>query len=503
NLPDEKCVIFVVATSGQGELPTNMRTNWRKLLNRNLPLNLLENVAIAVFGLGDSSYAKYNFAGKKLYRRLIQLGARTILNLGLGDDQHELGIDGGFEPWREELWERIFENRFFEEMRLDFSKEELLPPRYKLEWIDENGNLYKNRQNFVENGQIVDCVSDYLPVKVLENERVTALDHFQDTRLINFSTREYENLQNNPLRYEPGDVLMVYPYNLSETVDLAQEALGYSDELLNRPFRFGSNDSNLPLPPKWIVKEITTLRICLERLFDLQMIPRRSLFELLSKISENDLEKERLKELASAQGLDDYLDYCQRPRRTVAEMLRDFPNTAKNIPPERLFDIFSTIRARAFSIASSPRAHIGKIQLLIAKVEYKVKRMASKRLGLCSNFIARLMTDDQVFVKIRSGTFRRTPADPLLMIGPGTGVAPFRSMISDLYCFAQKPPCILFFGCRNSKKDFYFEKEWPNLENLKLFTAFSRDDSEKKIYVQHKIRENANAVWNFLQLPHC
>ena len=71
-------------------------------------------MAIAVFGLGDSSYAKYNFAGKKLYRRLIQLGSRTILNLGLGDDQHELGIDGGFEPWREELWERIFENRFFE-----------------------------------------------------------------------------------------------------------------------------------------------------------------------------------------------------------------------------------------------------------------------------------------------------------------------------------------------------------------------------------------------------
>lgn len=71
---------------------------------------------------------------------------------------------------------------------------------------------------------------------------------------------------------------MVYPYNLEETMELAIEALGYNEELLQTPFRLETNDPNLPLPPKWVINGVTTLRTCLKRLFDLQMIPRRYIF---------------------------------------------------------------------------------------------------------------------------------------------------------------------------------------------------------------------------------
>lgn len=128
-------------------------------------------------------------------------------------------------------------------MTLIFSKEALLPPRYTLEWVEQTSDVY-------ENGHL----GEYVPVKVLENDRVTAPDHFQDTRLVSFSTKVYEELPRNPLEYEPGDVLMVYPYNLQETVELAAEALGYELHLLEKPFRLVANDPNLPLPPKWLIK---------------------------------------------------------------------------------------------------------------------------------------------------------------------------------------------------------------------------------------------------------
>jgi equilibrative nucleoside transporter 1/2/3 len=117
-----------------------------------------------------------------------------------------------------------------------------------------------------------------------------------------------------------------------------------------------------------LVLEPATLRQCFNDYFDLQMIPRRSFFSTLALYSKNEQERERLTELADMKNLDEYLGYCQRPRRTIAETLQDFHQTAKNLLPEILFSILTPIRARAFSIASSPNAHPGVIQLLVAKV---------------------------------------------------------------------------------------------------------------------------------------
>jgi hypothetical protein len=93
HLPSERCVVCVASTTGEGEVPDNMRSFWRFLLRKDLPPGSLSNLMHACFGLGDSSYPKFNYAAKRLHRRLEHLGSTALLPLGLGDDMDSLGVD--------------------------------------------------------------------------------------------------------------------------------------------------------------------------------------------------------------------------------------------------------------------------------------------------------------------------------------------------------------------------------------------------------------------------
>ncbi|KAI1714637.1 FAD binding domain-containing protein [Ditylenchus destructor] len=365
-----------------------------------------------------------------------------------------------------------------------------LPSKYLLDFEVEKSNSSMGSS----------APSDFSPLQVLSNKRLTTEDHFQDTRLISFSLESTEDAESR-FKYKPGDVLNVYPYNLQHSVNMAILALEACKNRLDVPFGIQPAEENIPPPPTWLFSgQSTTLRTCLERYFDLQMIPRRSFLAMLSKFARDPMEKDRLQELASPQGLDDYLDYCQRPRRTVAELLRDFPATSASLAPQQLFDVMSAIRPRAFSIASSPASTPPVIQLLVARVVYKVRRMAESRRGICSNFLCDLTSGDKVFAKIRLGTFTYNSASPLLLVGPGTGVAPFRSIIhTNERISGNSVKILLFFGCRNSSKDFYFEDDWKECKHLTLATAFSRDQPEK-FYVQHAIVQNEH-VWEYLRNP--
>ena len=102
-LPSLSRLVFFVSTTGQGSAPDNMKKSWSVLLRKQLPSNSLSASHVAVFGLGDSSYAKFNFPAKKLHARLLQLGAQPMLPLGLGDDQHVAGPYTALVPWQAAL----------------------------------------------------------------------------------------------------------------------------------------------------------------------------------------------------------------------------------------------------------------------------------------------------------------------------------------------------------------------------------------------------------------
>lgn len=184
------------------------------------------------------------------------------------------------------------------------------------------------------------------------------------------------------------------------------------------------------------------------------------------------------------------------------EVLADFPHANKNIPFDYLFDLVPPIRPRPYSIASSSLMFPGRAQLLIAVVNYKTI-LKRPRLGLCTNWVSRQSTGALIPVWIKPGTLTFPPSEaapPVIMIGPGTGCAPFRSYLQERVAAGHHENLVMIFGCRNRNKDHFFQGEWEGLETegkLQLYCAFSRDQ-EDKIYVQHIMRENANTLWDLI-----
>lgn len=212
--------------------------------------------------------------------------------------------------------------------------------------------------------------------------------------------------------------------------------------------------------PEYLIKPVK-LKNILKQLWDLNAVPRPRTFELLAINCSNELEKEKLLEFASPQGQEDLYAYANRPRRTILEVLRDFPHSTSKLNLPILFEIFQFIKTRSFSIASCYES--GKLEILVAVVEYKTM-LATPRKGLCSNWLKSLKYGDKIRAVIKKGTFR-LPTDkntPVVMVGPGTGLAPFRSMLMEKRiewqdnCNANRYFLqTLFFGCRGQQLDFH------------------------------------------------
>lgn len=487
-LISESTVVFVCATTGQGDPPDNMRNFWRFIFRKSLPAGSLCQLDCAVLGLGDSSYPKFNFVAKKLQKRLQQLGASMLLPVGLADDQHELGSDAAIDPWLLAFWQKLYTLHPSLKALPPLKEDEQLPPSYTFHFLD-NASGVTRQANPAE--QIIPSSSCPFPAKLLSNTRVTDVSHFQDVRLFEF------DITGSNIEFSAGDVVMMYPCNAVDDVQQFCQLLRLDPESW---FTLRPTDST-PVPRRLL--HSCTIRHLVEKYLDIAAVPRRSFFELLSTFATDELEREKLLEFSSAAGQDDLHAYCNRPRRTALEVLADFPHTTAEINVNYLLDLFPEIQPRSFSIASSLKAHPDRLQILVAVVSYKTK-MFKLRKGLCSNWLASLEPNkEDVYVPlwVKKGTlkFPKDENSPVIMVGPGTGVAPFRSAIQERAAEG-KTANVLVFGCRSQRKDFYFRAEWEEkikAGQLTLFTAFSRDQKDK-IYVQHRITENAEFLMDLI-----
>ncbi|XP_016978879.2 NADPH-dependent diflavin oxidoreductase 1 [Drosophila rhopaloa] len=480
HLIEERLVVFVVATTGDGVEPDNMKMAWRFLLKRSLPAQSLQGMQFACLGLGDSSYPKFNYAAKKLSKRLLNLGATSVCPVGLCDDQHDYGHLGVSLAWTKDLWATLKGISGLDESKLNSSnqigkwfvkelpRDSLNTPSETLLWTQKQPS-----HSF----------------KIIENQRTTAENHFQDVRFLRLQS------QTEDLSWEPGDVLDVQPQNSDDTVktffDLTREHKLNFDE--STAVEITSAHLDMPLPKAYSIP--LSLQQAAKYVWDLSAKPRQRFLEVLGQNCSDEMEKEKLLEFCSAEGIDDLVAYVNRPRRSLLEVLEDFRHATASLTLVQLFEMMPLIQPRSFSIASDESSPT--LDLLVAVVEYKTI-MHTPRLGLCSNWLKNLESGAELRGVVKKGTMV-WPKDlniPLIMVGPGTGIAPFRSIIQNRL-HAQSTgssigPLIVFFGCRNRTADYHFEKDfstWTTAKQVEAHIAFSRDQ-DHKVYVQHLITKN-------------
>ncbi|XP_065214523.1 NADPH-dependent diflavin oxidoreductase 1-like [Planococcus citri] len=353
----------------------------------------------------------------------------------------------------------------------------------------ENGTPVKdslNKEDLLKpNSAIVTCIG---------NERVTSKDHFQDTRLMKFT------LEN--LNYDPGDVLVVRPQN-------SDQAVNYFFELFkNRKDDFNENSvvnvskniENIFIPPA--LDKPVAFKNVIKEYFNLDTMPRRYTLEIFWHFTDREEERQNLMKFMSAEGTKEFYKRFILPKRTVLEVLEEFPGVVEKIPIDYLFEIFQDIKPRSYSIASSPKVHKDEIHLLVAVVNYKTD-LDKPRSGLCSTWLASFQNGSKAAVYLAKGllSFPKSKDSPtMIMVGPGTGIAPFRSYVHQTSDSNETDKNYVFFGCRSQSADYYFADEWDTLQKenkTHLFAAFSRDQPEK-IYVQHIIEKNAELMWKLI-----
>ncbi|CAH8490242.1 NADPH-dependent diflavin oxidoreductase 1 [Schistosoma haematobium] len=447
-------VIFVCSTTGHGVPPDNMSLFWKKIMNRALipGRSLPPDLHFAVLGLGDSSYPMFNFVAKKLYRRLLQLGATPLCteirrdqeyeesensSLGLADEQSELGINEVLRCWIPALWDSVI--KFFgvptsERLSQFISWDNLknpdfvfsLWPKYdvvcsslvhnpSLQSTSESNLLYQLVKQ-VELDNAHSFMSNPIPTnaqwfQVVRCKRVTSADHFQDTRLLELSYKSDIDLKSDEFRL--GSVLYVQPTNRKEDI------LSFFQITRLNPterVKITQCHPNFPVPHLLSALEENYCDVSIAWLatyyFDLNATPQQCFFVnycafavnclKLSKSPDRaqhidkdrlKLEVDRLTDLASAENsddIDDLYDYVFRPCRRVVEVLADFPVTSSLLTSQYILDILpGPILARPYSVASPPP----KIELLVAVVNYRT-RLSTPRIGTASNYLASLNPGD-------------------------------------------------------------------------------------------------------------
>ncbi|OAQ86694.1 sulfite reductase flavoprotein alpha-component [Purpureocillium lilacinum] len=494
-LLEHQLVIFVISTTGQGDMPHNSLLFWKKLLRKRLPRDCLARVRFTCCGLGDSTYLKFNWAARKLIRRLEQLGGTTFMEPCEADEQFPEGVDGSFLRWADDLRKVLLAQYPLRQSLQPIPDEMNLPPRWSLHAAlrkaeadsiatglhgDLNGSAEPPRSNTPPLNLIP--VTNGWNASLAGNEKMTPDTHWQDVRLMSFDIPSRG--QNQKLHCNPGDCLTIYPKNFPDDAQRLITLMGWGSV------------ADKPLDLSFI---------------DFMAVPRRSFLKNISYFSSNPDHKERLLEFTMTEFLDEYFDYATRSRRTIVETLEEFSSV--RIPPERILDVFPLIRGRDFSIANGgdqlahpTSAGTTRVELLVALVKYRTI-LRKPRQGLCSRYLADLPVGTELLVThkpVLSPIHGPSNAQrPLIAMATGTGVAPVRSLIHERLTHPVSAPIVLFFGNRNVAADYFFSEEWGAIpqDKMTLFTAFSRDQREK-VYVQDLVRREAPRLERLIpQLP--
>lgn len=437
-LKQEQRLVIVVSTHGNGEPPDDARAFFNFIQSARAPR--LEKLEYTVLALGDSSYDEFCQAGLLLDARLAELGAKRVL------ERVDCDVDFAktTKAWQEKVLEQFK------------PATEAANTQFAVNAVAANINeaLYSTENPF--------------KAELLNSIVLTDTGSSKDVLHLEFS------LEGSGIQYQPGDILAIQVHNDASLVD----------EVLKQGKFTGSEAISLD-------GQSFDLRSALTSKLELSTVTKRQLKQYAQLIHHAEL----LAALEEKEALKDFLWAAD-----WADVLHRYPS---QLAAQAFVDLLRPLQDRQYSIASSPNAHPDEVHLLVKRVTYHFN--GREHLGTASNGLAQLQAGDVSGVYIKENPHFRLPHDPqtkIIMIGAGTGVAPFRSFLFEREAQGLSGNTWLFFGEQRFRTDFLYQTEWQSLLQSgvleRMSVAFSRDQAEK-IYVQNRLLEAGADIYQWLQ----
>jgi len=432
-------LLVIVSTWGDGEPPETATAFYKEFMAADLSLS---DVRFSVLALGDTSYEKFCQTGKDIDARLEKLGANRVSpRIDCDVDYEE-----NYAAWLEASLSSFAPTSTPHPVAFSAPA-----PVAAVEYGKKNP----------------------FPSETIENILLNGEGTSKETIHLEFS------LEGSGLTYEPGDALAIVPVNAPDVIASVLKAAKLT--------------GNEEIEVKNVGRKL--LADALREDFDITALSRA----VLTKLAEA-ANSASLRDLLAEDAKEKLKDYNHG--REIVDAIEDFAPTG--LSAEALAGIFRKLPPRLYSIASSPLAHPDEVHLTVAAVRYQAHGKSRK--GVCSTYLAdQVKPGDNVSLFVQPNKNFRLPADghtPIIMVGPGTGVAPFRSFVEHRGALGSTGKSWLFFGDQHYLYDFLYQLEWQDhLKNgtlTKLDVAFSRDQPEK-IYVQDRIIANAAEVFTWLE----
>ena len=434
-------LLVLVSTWGEGDPPENSVDFYQGFMGDKAPK--LAGTRFSVLALGDTSYEHFCKMGKDFDSRLEALGGERIFPR----KDCDVDFDDDFEAWKTGAL-----------AALEASAQPATSTAPAVATAVTTAVKYSRKNPF--------------PSELKERVLLNGAGSAKETIHLEF------DLEGSGLEYETGDALAVIPHNATDVVEAILAATKLDPE---SPVTL--KDGEFTLHAALTSKlDITGISLpVLNRYFEISKDPK--LDELLK--------------LENKQQLQAYLY-----GREIIDLLVEFP--AKDITADALVNIMRKLPPRLYSIASSPKAHPGEVHLTVGVVRYDAH--GRERKGVCSTFLADCLEEGQkVDVFVTPNKHFKVPANPetpLIMVGPGTGIAPFRAFIEERAATKAPGKNWLIFGDQHYLTDFLYQTEWQSYLAdgvlTKLDVAFSRDQAEK-VYVQDRMLENSKELYEWLE----
>lgn len=457
-LAAESCALILASTYGDGDAPDGVQPFYEQLCLEHFPR--MEKLSYAVFALGDRHYEHFCKFGCDLDTKLISLGANQLCKRVDSD----VDVEGPFAEWKETVLARLKD-----------------PEARHANNSPASPEIVSNDQSAEPKSVPVRPAAGEVKAISRENPLLApliekrALTHPASTKVtlhLAFSTA-------GGLSYQAGDSFGVIPRNDQNLVAEILQQLRFNGNEQVPAGKGGTTTlhdaltSHLQITRlnRKIVQEYATRGQC------------AALLELLTPDQQSKLEQ-----------------YVYD--RGLVDLLTEFPGVIED--PADLIAMLPRLTPRLYSISSSPLAHTGEVHATVAVVRYRSHNR--DRGGVCSTLFAdRTSVADRLPIYIQPNKKFKLPAipdAPMIMIGPGTGIAPFRGFLHERRALGHKGKNWLFFGERSSSTDFLYREELQAMHAdghlMRLDTAFSRDQ-ERKIYVQDRMLEHAPALWQWLE----